>query len=230
MALDIIDGNGAARTVKTSLDGVDHVPHHNVDTIAGVVQAAQSGGWSVSITGTLPVWTGALNIGKAEDDAHATGDVGVMALSVRSDTPGNKSADGDYHPVLVDSLGRIHTNNQRNGDAISVGSASLSVKKAFANIASATTDGAVVAAVTSKKIRVVGVAVVCGGVATTVTFNTKPGGAGSAISATFALVAGGVLVLPSEACGWFETASGEGLSATTGVGSTVGIQVIYAEV
>lgn len=31
MALDVIDGLGAAKTLKTTLDGSDHVPHHIVD-------------------------------------------------------------------------------------------------------------------------------------------------------------------------------------------------------
>lgn len=31
MALDVKDGNGVNRTLKTSLDGSDHVPHHMVD-------------------------------------------------------------------------------------------------------------------------------------------------------------------------------------------------------
>lgn len=34
MALDIKDGLGAAGTLKTTLDGADHVPHHHVDSSA----------------------------------------------------------------------------------------------------------------------------------------------------------------------------------------------------
>lgn len=34
MALDIKDGLGAAETLKTTLDGADHVPHHHVDSSA----------------------------------------------------------------------------------------------------------------------------------------------------------------------------------------------------
>lgn len=102
-----------------------------------------------------------------------------------------------------------------------------SVRRTFANVASATTDGALVTAATNKKVRVLGVTVVAGGTATTVTFNSKPSGAGAAVSATFDLSARGVLVLPIDEFGWFESAAGEGLTATTGTGSTVGIQVVY---
>ncbi len=34
MALDVLDGNGAEQTVKTTLSGQDHVPHHHVDSSA----------------------------------------------------------------------------------------------------------------------------------------------------------------------------------------------------
>lgn len=106
-------------------------------------------------------------------------------------------------------------------------SLSPSVKRTFSNVTSATTDGALVTAVSGRKIRVLGVAAVAGGTATTVTFNSKPAGSGTAISATFDLLARGVLVLPVDELGWFESASGEGLTVTTGSGSTVGVQVIY---
>lgn len=46
--------------------------------------------------------TGANNLGKAEDGAHTTADVGVMVLAVRTDTATNRSgADGDYEPLQV---------------------------------------------------------------------------------------------------------------------------------
>jgi hypothetical protein len=63
----------------------------------------------VDVTSIVP-GTGATNLGKAEDAAHASGDVGVMALAVRSDTPTAKGGtDGDYTPILTDSAGRVHT-------------------------------------------------------------------------------------------------------------------------
>lgn len=99
--------------------------------------------------------------------------------------------------------------------------------KAFANISSATTDGPVVAAKPGFRINVLGVAIVAGGTATDVTFTSKPGGAGAAISAKFALGSNGVMVLPESLEGWFTTVKAQGLSVTTGTGSAVGVQVIY---
>lgn len=47
-------------------------------------------------------------LGKAEDSAHSSGDIGAMALAVRNDTEGSLvSADGDYAPLQVDSSGRL---------------------------------------------------------------------------------------------------------------------------
>lgn len=100
----------------------------------------------------------------------------------------------------------------------------------FANIAASQTDAALVAGVAGKKIVVLGLVMVTGDTATTVTFNSKPSAsAGSAISMTFANAANGGAVLPYQpAAGYCMTKPGEGLSCTTGAGSTTGIQLQYA--
>lgn len=98
------------------------------------------------------------------------------------------------------------------------------VKRAFANIAAGTTDGAVVAAVTGKRIRVLAVALHPGDTATDCTFSS----ASTDISALFAALANTPTILPHSPHGWFETKPGEALNLTTGAGSTVGVQVVYA--
>jgi hypothetical protein len=103
------------------------------------------------------------------------------------------------------------------------------IKRTKANIAAGQTDAALVAAVAGTPIKVIGLALHAGAVATTVTFNTKPSGAGTAISCVFALAANQSVVLPIDREGWFETAVGEGLSVTTGAGATTGIQVVYSQ-
>lgn len=101
-------------------------------------------------------------------------------------------------------------------------------KSAVASIASATTDGAVVTAVTGKKIRVHRLALTQGTSAAGITFNTKPGGAGSAISPTWVPAASSPFVLDYSP-GWFETNAGEGLTCTTGATtSAVAILVVYS--
>lgn len=54
--------------------------------------------------------TGAAALAKAEDAAHASGDLGIMALGVRKDTAVALGADGDYHPPLYDSTGKLWVN------------------------------------------------------------------------------------------------------------------------
>ena len=180
MAITVLDGNGVARTMKTTLDGSDHVPHQKIDSVAGTVAATQSGSWNVAITGSV-----------------------------------------------LDAAGRVLTDSARNGDGIFVSSTLLTVKRDSGSLAVGT-DTAVIAAVASKKIRVLGVVLSSSGAATIV-FNSKPAGAGTAISSTINLAANSPVVLPPEVCGWFETVSGEGLSATVAT-TAVNCHVLYSEV
>ena len=62
---------------------------------------------SSSVTAVVP-GTGATQLGKAEDAAHSTGDVGVMALAVRADSDGTLvGTSGDYAPLQVDANGYL---------------------------------------------------------------------------------------------------------------------------
>lgn len=99
---------------------------------------------------------------------------------------------------------------------------------AFANVAASQTDSVLVSAVTGRKIRVYGAGSLSGGTATTVTFNSKGSGAGTAISMDWQNGANGGFVLPYSEAGWFETNTGEALTVNTGAGSTTGFQVLYA--
>lgn len=117
-----------------------------------------------------------------------------------------------------------------NSGYLQMGLESLTVRYAFDNISATATDDSIVAAVANKKLRVIALAVVCGATATTITFNSKGSGAGTAISMAFQNAANGGEILPLNEQGWFETNSGEALTATTGAGSTTGVQVVYVEV
>jgi hypothetical protein len=64
---------------------------------------------NVNVTSIAP-GTGATSLGKSEDAVHSTGDVGVMILGVRRDTPGTGvGADGDYVNFSTDGNGRLYT-------------------------------------------------------------------------------------------------------------------------
>ena len=114
----------------------------------------------------------------------------------------------------------------------------FTAKYATATINPSVTDGNVITAKPSVVFRIVGGWVVAGGTATNVTFNSKGTGSGTAISSVIYCGANGGLVMPSPPqigsgeppFGYFQTNKGEGLAATTGSGTTVGITVVYAEV
>lgn len=110
------------------------------------------------------------------------------------------------------------------------GTKTLRIKYTKADVAASQTDSSIIAAVSGKKLRVISMVAVCGANATDLTFNTKPSGSGTAITGVFQNAANGGEVLPFNQSGWFETNAGEGLTATTGAGSTTGITMTYVEV
>ena len=75
-----------------------------------VISSDQSAVNIGSIAGTITPGTAAAELGKAEDVAHASGDVGVMTLGVRDDTPSaaTSGATGDYEPLHLDANGALY--------------------------------------------------------------------------------------------------------------------------
>ena len=82
----------------------------------------------------------------------------------------------------------------------------------FGGAVSSGTDQPLVTAAAGRRIRVLSL-VVAAAATTTLVFNSKGASAGTPISQTFQVPAGG-LVLPLNAHGWFETNVGEGLTCT----------------
>lgn len=95
-----VAGNGASGT------GVQRVTIANDST--GVLATVSN----VATIGTsVTPGTGATNLGKAEDAAHTSGDVGVLALGVRRDADTTPvSADGDYQAMMFDANGYLKVN------------------------------------------------------------------------------------------------------------------------
>lgn len=98
--LALIDGSGNLQVLVNNGAGAAAV---NV----------QDGGNSITVDGTVAIssivpGTTATNLGKAEDAAHTTGDVGVMSLAVRNDAgTALATTDGDYIPLSTDSSGNL---------------------------------------------------------------------------------------------------------------------------
>lgn len=81
------------------------------------------------VTSVIP-GTGATNLGKAEDAAHTSGDVGVLGMTVRQDTAAALSGtDADYQPLITDGNGRLHVNV---GNTVTVGSHAVTNAGTFA--------------------------------------------------------------------------------------------------
>jgi hypothetical protein len=132
----------------------------------------------VTVNSQVP-GTGATNLGKAEDGAHASGDVGVMLLGVRTDTPNAALSDtnADYTPIAVTSAGFVrHASPSEDFAALANGP---QVKKYYTN-AGAVTDGIVWSPAAGKRWYVtdifVGVSAAC-----TVTFEDDKAGGDEAI-------------------------------------------------
>ena len=91
---------GHAQVVKLAI---------STDASATLVPADATNGMQVNVTKNVP-GTGATNLGKAEDDAAASGDVGIALLTKRQDTPtADTSLDGDYQHAKSSSTGRLFT-------------------------------------------------------------------------------------------------------------------------
>lgn len=103
-----------------------------LSAINGNITACDTGNiaGTVTIGTSVTPGTGATHLGKAEDAAHASGDVGVMALAVRQDTASQLAdTDGDYSPLITDASGRLHVNV---GNTVTVASHAVTNAGTFA--------------------------------------------------------------------------------------------------
>lgn len=208
MSLDNNMSHLSGEKVKTTNTSGVHTPHVNVD------------GFSPG--------TGATSLGKAEDAAHTTGDVGVMALAVRADTPTATGANGDYVPLLTDATGRVHANAIASDETSTIfnGTTALTPKFAVIDVASSG-DNTILAAVTGKKIRVLALFLVSAG---TVTTRFESGASGTALTGQMNLVANSGFCLPYNPVGWFETASNTLLNLELSGAVSVDGSLVYVEV
>ena len=114
--LDTIDADtGGILTAVQLIDNAISGSEMQVDIVAslpagtnGIGKLTANSGVDIGDVDILTVvpGTGATNLGKAEDAAHSSGDVGVAALAVRQDTPAASSGtDGDYEPLKVSGGG-----------------------------------------------------------------------------------------------------------------------------
>ncbi len=89
----------------------------NIIGKVGIDQTTDGTTNAVNVKAIVP-GVAATSLGKAEDAAHTSGDVGVMALAVRKDAAVALGVDGDYAPLEVDASGRLHIAPLVAGSAI----------------------------------------------------------------------------------------------------------------
>jgi hypothetical protein len=74
---------------------------------------ASGNGLPVQVVSGMTPGTGATDLGKAEDEAHTSGDVGVMTLAVRNDSlAALAGTDGDYATRQVNADGALYTTEE----------------------------------------------------------------------------------------------------------------------
>lgn len=203
------------------------------DTKTSMVSAnGDYGSLQLTATGALYVEGAAPLAAPSEytvDDAMPTNTTGPHVQTRKTTTPAATApVDGDAQGLRSSAVGALWTAvDQANSPY-----GALTVKRALVNVATGTTDASVVAAVTSKKIRVLAARLSVGATASTVTLRTKPAGASTtSLTPDMAYAANGGEVWPFNPGGWVETNSGEGLALTTPAGgSTVAVLVDYVEV
>lgn len=120
---------GASTAALQTQPGVD-IGDVTVNNAAGAAAVnIQDGGNSITVDGTVAVstlgtitpGTAATNLGKAEDAAHTSGDVGVMALGVANVAQTAFAADGDYIPQSTDLAGNKLTVGNIAHDGVDAG-------------------------------------------------------------------------------------------------------------
>lgn len=109
------DAAAAANPVGNSLNLVrDDARGGSLTSADGDNVAARgtnSGELYVKHVDSIPPGTGATNLGKAEDAAHTSGDVGVAVLTKRTDSAASSAGtDGDYATLNTDNTGRLWVN------------------------------------------------------------------------------------------------------------------------
>ena len=121
VGIDVLVDNGASGDMQVmklaiaTLGSQALIPATTADGL--LVQISNPTAVSAAITSVIPGF-GATNLGKREDDAAASQDVGVMALAVQRSTAVADGADGDYTPLHTDALGKLWTAGVQTEDAV----------------------------------------------------------------------------------------------------------------
>lgn len=227
--LSVDDGGGAL-----TVDGTVAVSGSVTVVDGGGTLSVDDGGSSLTVDGSLSLssvtpGTGATDLGKAEDAAHTSGDVGVMSLAVRKDARGALAGtDGDYSPFQLNASGDLRVDASAVAVPVTDNSSTLSVDDGGSSL---TVDGTVAVssiAAGNNNIGDVDVAslpstTVAGATAKTADFDT---GAGSDQVVIFGLAcpnAGGATIMGIDTCPVRTDPTGTTAQPVTDNGSTLSV-------
>lgn len=237
--------NAVLDAIAASLAGTLTVGSHAV-TNAGTfaVQAAQSGTWNITnISGTVSLPTGAATeatLSSLNGKVTACNTGAVVVSSGTITTVSAVTAITNALPAGTNNIGDVDVLTQPARaattdtitaklatDAIQDGTTALTPK--FAAIAASSSgNNTIVAAVTSKKIRVLAYNLIGNG-AVNAKFQTGAGGT-DLTGLKYIAAAGGGICAPFNPVGWFETASGALLNLSLSGAVAVGGELVYVEV
>lgn len=217
---------GAATAAKQPALGTAGTASTDVITVQGIaamtpILATLSGTNNIATVTTVSAVTAISNALPA--GTNNIGDVDILSIAAGDNNIGNVDL-ASAIPAGTNLIGRVSSSDETS--TIYNGTTALTPK--FAVIDNATAgDNTIVAAVTSKKIRVHQLALIA---SAAVTMRFESGASGTALTGQMQLAANGGFVLPYSPIGWFETASNTllnlELSGATSVDGVLG----YTEV
>ena len=230
MANNIIvkDASAATITVKTTDNAGVHTPHHNLDnTVAVTGDVSVRGGVAivgpvmvsgeVSVRGTVSI-VGPVSVAST---VQVVGNVSaaITAITVAVSVSGEVSGRGTFN--VAGDLGAIPESS-----VVRVSGVATLPKFSVVN-ASAIGSTQIVAAVVSKKLRVLSMFLVAAATANVRVFSSA---SGQALTGPIYVLPGGGVALPWVPAGWFETEAGKPLSMALDTAVPVGGSVTYIEV
>jgi hypothetical protein len=238
-----VESQSTARGALIVATGVDTF---NVTVNAALPTGANTIGSISNVSGTISLPTGAATAAKQPalgTAGSASTDV-ITIQGIASATPiivnqtqlngvahlaGNGvTGTGSPRVTIASDNTAFSVNNYPAGDTISIAGTAYTVKQAFVLAASGTTT--VVAAVASKKIRVLSYSIGPTSAAANIYLTNTTAGA-TGICSTKYLPANGGLVAPLNQYGWFQTTVvNEPLQIVLSAAANVGIDVTYIEV
>ena len=163
----------------------------------------------------------------SDDAAFTVGTSKVNATGFLADETATDSVDeGDIGAARMTLDRKVQVSAELEGNSYRSSGSSLTPK--FARINGSTSgDNTLVAAVASKKIRVLSLSIIAAG---TVTVNFQTAVAGAYLAGPYPLIANTGMVLPFSPYGHFETVAGDLLNMELNAAIAVGGQLVYVEV